>query len=357
MGSPTTNRSVTPVVRQVAMALILVALVAVAGLTYVKWWPYYNRIIKVSATRTLGTSIFGSQGYFGSTTLDTAWAYTVKYFKAVWQAALLGIVLGGAVEAILPTSWVDRYLSGKGYRSTLLAGVASLPGMMCSCCATPVVVGLRKRNASTGAAIAFWMGNPALNPATLTVVFLVLGWKFGLLRLIFAAIAVFGVSYWIDRRFQDENRPAAAPAPAPVEMPEEPQEHWALRWVKASGRLAMWIIPEYLVAVVMTGLLGGFFFPAGIGTWSHSLIALVLIALAGTLFVIPTMAEIPIVQGLMAIGLPAGPATALLLTLPTISLPSLLMAGRSFKARTLATIGLAVAVVGIAGGLAAIGLF
>lgn len=356
MGSPSSNRSVAPVMRQATVALIVVLLVAAAGLTYVKWWPYYNRILKVSSTHVLGTSIFGSQGYFQSASLAAAWAYTMKYFKAVWQAALLGIVLGGAAEAILPTAWVDRYLSGKRYRSTLLAGVAALPGMMCSCCATPVVVGLRKRNASTGAAIAFWLGNPALNPATLTVLFLVLGWKFGLLRLLLAALAVFGVSYWIERRFQDENRPAAE-APAPIELLEGPREHWALRWAKASGRLALWIVPEYLGAVLLTGLLGGLFFPAGIGAWSHSLIALVLIALAGTLFVIPTMAEIPIVQGLMAIGLPAGPAMALLLTLPTISLPSLLMAGRSFKARTLATIGLSVAAMGIVGGLIAMGLF
>jgi uncharacterized membrane protein YraQ (UPF0718 family) len=348
------SRPSSPAVRQIAGALIALALVAVAGLFYVKWWPYYNRILTVSGTHTMGGSIFGKQGYFTSATLGAAWAYTVKYFNSVWKAAVLGIILAGAVEAVLPTTWVERYLSGKGFRSTLVGGLVSLPGMMCTCCATPVVVGLRKRNASTGAAVAFWLGNPALNPATLTVLFLVLGWQFGAIRLVLGLIAVFGISYGLDRLAHKDQPaiPDLAPA-APAPQPAGPQEHWALRWVKASLKLAVWIVPEYLVIVGLTGFLGGLFFPQGIGTWAHGFLPLILIALAGTLFVVPTMAEIPIVQGLMAIGLPVGPAMALLLTLPTISLPSLVMAGRSFQLKTLVTIALAVAAVGVIGGLAA----
>lgn len=345
----TTSRPAAAMARQVTIALIVAGLVAVAGLTYVKWWPYYNKILKALPTHSIGGSIFGSQGFFQSATLSAAWSYALKYFKAVWQAALLGIILGGAVEAILPTTWVSKYLSGTGFKPTLIAGVSSLPGMMCSCCATPVVVGLRKRNVSAGAALAFWMGNPALNPVTITLMVIVLGWKYAAIRILFAALAVFGVSFWIDRRFKDESKPPEA-APAPIELITATPEHWALRWVKASLRLATWIVPEYLIAVVLTGVLGGVFFPQGIGAWSHSPWALFLIAIGGTLFVIPTAAEIPIVQGLMAIGLPAGPAMALLLTLPTISLPSLIMLGRSFKLRTLATVTAAVALVGVVGG-------
>ncbi|BDG59578.1 permease [Caldinitratiruptor microaerophilus] len=351
-----TNRPAATAARQIAAGMGAAALVAVAGLAYVKWWPYYHRILTVATTHRLGGSIFGPQGHFASVSLAAAWEYTVKYFQAVWQAAILGIVLGGAVEALLPADWVERFLSGRGVRATLIAGISALPGMMCSCCATPVVASLRRRNASAGASFAFWMGNPVLNPATLAVLFLVLGWKFGLIRLIFGVVMVFGVSYGLDRLFPDENRPPQA-APALVEVNLGRPEHWSLRWLRASGRLAGWIVPEYLGMVLVTGLLGGYFFPAGIGTWTGTIPALLLIALAGTLFVIPTMAEIPIVQGLMAIGLPPAPAAALLLTLPAVSLPSLIMLGRSFRRRTLVAVTLAVALVGLAGGLAAAVLF
>ena len=58
-------------------------------------------------------------------------------------------------------------------------------------------------------------------------------------------------------------------------------------------------------------------------------------AIAGCLFVIPTAAEIPIVQTMMLAGMGTAPALALLITLPAISLPSLIMLRKSFPAKAL----------------------
>ena len=52
--------------------------------------------------------------------------------------------------------------------------------MMCTCCAAPVAAGMRKQQVSMGGALAFWMGNPLLNPATLVFMGFVLGWQFAL---------------------------------------------------------------------------------------------------------------------------------------------------------------------------------
>jgi hypothetical protein len=49
-------------------------------------------------------------------------------------------------------------------------------------------------------------------------------------------------------------------------------------------------------------------------------------------------------------GLGPGPAAALLITLPALSLPSALMVGCALGWRTVAALGLAVAVVGVIGG-------
>ena len=54
--------------------------------------------------------------------------------------------------------------------------------MMCTCCAAPVAAGMRKQQVSMGGALAFWMGNPLLNPATLVFMGFVLGWQFALVR-------------------------------------------------------------------------------------------------------------------------------------------------------------------------------
>ncbi|MNL17949.1 putative permease [compost metagenome] len=70
-------------------------------------------------------------------------------------------------------------------------------------------------------------------------------------------------------------------------------------------------------------------------------------AVAGCLFVIPTAAEIPIVQTMMLAGMGAAPALALLMTLPAVSLPSLIMLRKSFPAKALWLTGGLVALSGV----------
>lgn len=72
------------------------------------------------------------------------------------------------------------------------------------------------------------------------------------------------------------------------------------------------------------------------------------------LFVIPTAGEVPIIQAMLSLGMGVGPAAALLMTLPPISVPSLAMLARSFKPTMLAIVATLVVVFGIASGLLAI---
>jgi uncharacterized membrane protein YraQ (UPF0718 family) len=80
---------------------------------------------------------------------------------------------------------------------------------------------------------------------------------------------------------------------------------------------------------------------------------LVGVAVAGTLFVIPTAGEVPIVQAMLAAGAGAAPAGVLLLTLAPLSLPSLLMVGRVLPARVLAAAAVLTMIGGVAAGVAA----
>ena len=74
------------------------------------------------------------------------------------------------------------------------------------------------------------------------------------------------------------------------------------------------------------------------------------------LFVIPTAGEVPIIQAMLSLGMGVGPAAALLMTLPPISVPSLAMLARSFKPYMLAIVATLVVVFGIASGLLAVAL-
>lgn len=93
--------------------------------------------------------------------------------------------------------------------------------------------------------------------------------------------------------------------------------------------------------------------PHADGAVDNSLMWVVAMAVAGCLFVIPTAAEIPIVQTMMLAGMGTAPALALLMTLPAVSLPSLIMLRKAFPAKALWLTGAMVAVSGvIVGGLA-----
>ena len=69
---------------------------------------------------------------------------------------------------------------------------------------------------------------------------------------------------------------------------------------------------------------------------------------------IPTAAEIPIVQGLMLAGLGPFGAGVLLTTLPAISLPSLLMAKQGLQTRVLLAVAGSVVLMGMLTGVTAL---
>lgn len=326
--------------------VVLFLIIAIAGLTYVKWWPYYFKAIKAAAEHSIGSSILTSdQGAAPAPSLQSAWDYGVVYFKSVWKAALLGILLGSLVQVLIPSKWLLKMLGRTNFKSTALGGVASLPGMMCTCCAAPIAVGLRKKNVSVGASLAFWIGNPVLNPATLIFMTFVLSWKFTLLRLVFGILLTFAVSYFANRFAGSTPVPDAVDEV--VNEPEEPQGSFLSLWMRSMGTMLLTIVPAYLVTVLVLGAARAWMFPA-LGTGSmNAILAVIIFAVAGALFVIPTAAEIPIIATFLSLGFGTGAAGALLITLPAVSLPSMLMVSRSFPRKVLWFVLVSVVLLGI----------
>lgn len=334
--------------RKTIWFITIFIIIAATGLTYVKWWPYYDKALKAIVEHSIGSSILGMDS--GATpSWQAAWDYAITYFKAVWKAAVLGILLGTLVQSLLPSQWLLRVLGKSTFGSTAIGGIASIPGMMCSCCAAPIAIGLRKKKVSVGSALAFWIGNPTINPATLVFMTFVLSWKFTLLRLVFGILLTFGVSY-LANRFAKESEPVEIDTPPSTDLQDD-RPLWK-RWLASIGNMLIRVVPAYFIAVLLLGALQVWMFPH-LGTAAgNSLLAVIFFAVMGMLFVIPTAAEIPIIQAFMAAGLGAGPAAALLLTLPAISLPSLLMVRRSFPRKVIWFVVSSVVLLGIACGIA-----
>jgi uncharacterized protein len=104
-------------------------------------------------------------------------------------------------------------------------------------------------------------------------------------------------------------------------------------WFASSWSFARQIVPLLLVGVLIAGLLLGRPGHEGLipSAWisgavgGNSAAANLFAAVAGGLMYFATLTEVPILQGLMGSGMGDGPALALLLAGPAVSLPSLLV--------------------------------
>lgn len=328
-------------------AVVLAGAAFIGLLLWAKWLPYGQRVGALADTGTWsGSNILTAGGVKAgdAPSWQAAVSFTVVYVQAVWKALVAALVISAAVQALVPRTWLLQVLNRRGRVSSAVAGgLCSTPSMMCTCCTAPVAVTLRRSGVSTAATIAYWLGNPLLNPAVLVFLALVAPWQWMATRLVVGVlVVVFGaalVARIVDRR-QDADRAAVDSAVGPAE-PAAPEADWLAgaprRFVTTLLRQTVVLVPEYLIVVMLVGAFRGWLLPVGVGA---GLVVVILAAIVGTLVVIPTAGEIPILQGLALAGVAAGPIGALLLTLPAVSLPGIAMVGRAlgWRATTLTTV-------------------
>jgi len=345
MGNPQiARRGVAPL----GAALLLV--VAVVGIAVVKWYPYVFKAIYAAHAHDLGPSIVsGTAAHAPPFSAGAALGYAITYLKAIWEALVLGILLGAGVQTLVPQDWLLRTLGG-GARSSLVAGALAVPSMMCTCCGAPIAVGLRRAGTSPGAVLAYWVGNPVLNPATIVFLGFVLGWGWAALRIVTGVALVAAVAWYGERYIPRTGLRASLPSP-PAASP--PSGGLVRRWLWAAAGLAIGLVPEYIAIVLILGAVRSFLFPAMSPAIGSGILLFFGLAVAGTLFVIPTAGEVPILQTLFGYGLGSAAGGALMLALPAVSLPSLWMVGKALPWRALVVVAAIVVVAACAaGGLA-----
>ena len=233
---------------------------AIVGLYMVKWNPYFHKAIEAASSRSLGEPITGEAA--PRPFLGAALGYAAAYFLAVWKAMVLGLLVGAGVQALIPRRWLTRALGRAGVTSSTVAAALAVPSMMCTCCATPVAIGLKRCKASTGAAVAYLLGNPMLNPATIVFMGFVLGWGWSALRVATAVPLVFGVAYLADRLSPGDAevvRTNEVSGAARLDASEEGNPF--VRWAKVLSRMVVLLVPEYLVVVLALGAAQAFVFP------------------------------------------------------------------------------------------------
>lgn len=99
-------------------------------------------------------------------------------FTDVWQDMagwfFVGLLLAGAISALVPDDVLVRYLGG-GLPAMLLMLAFGIPFYICATASTPIAAALILKGVSPGAALVFLLAGPATNMASLTVLTGVLG--------------------------------------------------------------------------------------------------------------------------------------------------------------------------------------
>lgn len=269
-----------------------------------------------------------------------------NFLLVVWHATLLGILIGALFLVLLCTSQrLKRTYGLTGFRAHLLGGASAVAYPFCSCCAGPLGASLYRGGASLESTLSLAVGAPLLNITTLFLATTLLPADFALLRIVGAVLlTVFGT--WLVTRAVRERPPVVVSASQqrslrllerliqpfafervaaahPVETPSDLVRAW-LRTAWAIGRVA---VPTLFIAAAVIGWVAPILLSLGGG---NDLATVVIAALLGVLFMVPTWTELAIAGPLIQQGL-TGPAAALLLALPAVSLPSLVILGAALR--------------------------
>ena len=130
-------------------------------------------------------------------------------------------------------------------------------------------------------------------------------------------------------------------------------------WAESSRDFAIQILPLLFGGVMVAGFLLGRPGHAGIipDRWiitlvgSESLLSNLVASVAGALMYFATLTEVPVMQGLIGSGMAKGPALALLLAGPSLSLPSLLVINSELGGRKTFVYAASVVVVSTVAGI------
>ncbi len=327
------------------------AVIFAATLWWSKWSPYAHKLSDLFASpHWTGTNMLNDAGAAGSApSLAGAWSFTRAYFTDIWPGFLTALLIASAASALVPREWLLRLLRHRGpQRSALAGGLSALPTLMCTCCAAPLAVTLRRDGAPPSAALAYWIGNPVLNPLVLAFLAVVAPWQWVLTRIVVGALLVFGATAWVGRLAPAD---AAVPLPTPAATPPRaPLPSAPERYLRTFVRLTVTLVPLYVAAVFAIGLLRGWLLPIDAAAVHWAVPSVLAAAALGILVVIPTAGEIPILLALSAAGVSGATIGVLLITLPAISLASMVMVARTFSIKLTAAMAGAVALCGLLGG-------
>lgn len=110
----------------------------------------------------------------------------IDYVKLIWWAILLGLLLGGVIDYLVPSTYIEKYLARHRKRTIFFAVIFGFLMSACSHGILAIAMELYKKGANTSSVIAFLLASPWAN---LPITVLLFGF-FGVKALFFVVSAI-----------------------------------------------------------------------------------------------------------------------------------------------------------------------
>jgi len=322
--------------------------------------------------------------------------YAVKHVLTCLVPALF---IAGAIAIFIQKEKVMKYL-GHEAKKYVSYGVASVSGAIlavCSCTILPLFAGIRKRGAGLGPAITFLFAGPAINIAAIFLTMSVLGIKIGLARIISAILLsiLIGLTMALIFREKVEKEKLLIKETEKSKISNKIlmiffglmigvlvvnglqidkimkyslmgiftsgvvglvlwkfRDHIAQKWLNETWNFSKMLIPLLFIGVFIAGFIMPLLPQALVENLvgQNTIVGNIVASIFGAFMYFSTLTEIPILQALIAKGMHSGPALALLLAGPSLSLPNMLVVRKVLGTKKTAVyVGLVVVYSTIAG--------
>ncbi|MGQ9638586.1 MAG: permease [Thermodesulfobacteriota bacterium] len=296
----------------------------------------------------------------------------VDYLSAhVITCLVPAFFIAGAINVFISQASIMKYFGGNA-KKTLSYGVASTSGTIlavCSCTVLPLFTGIYKRGAGIGPSTAFLFSGPAINVLAIVYSARLLGFDLGVGRALTAILFSILIGLIMSLLFKEEKVLYTQNIPLPESGKKgyaliiyfaslvgilvfASMKNWGLTgvffimlfaamkkwydkedlkmWLLATWKFFKLITPWLLLGVFVAGMIKTLIPENLIHVWlgGNSPQSNLIASVFGALMYFATLTEVPIVKAFLDMGMGKGPALALLIAGPALSLPSMIVIAR-----------------------------
>lgn len=303
----------------------------------------------------------------------------LEYLSAhVLTCLVPAFFIAGGIAAMVSSGAVLKYF-GPRAKKTVAYGVASFSGTIlavCSCTVLPLFAGIHKKGAGLGPAVTFLFSGPAINILAIVLTARKMGWELGLARAVAAISFSIIIGLLMALIFRKEEKLKEEDESLFAGEEGKPVAHllaffgvlvaillfgtsaiplwskvaiiitllnsmaivlgfWYTRdevvdWLRETWKFVKMIFPVLLIGVFIAGMLKAIIPQqwVEVAVGGNSLRSNAVASVFGALMYFSTLTEVPIVKAFLDLGMGKGPALALLLAGPSLSLPNMIVISR-----------------------------